>query len=99
MSWLEVIRPDWFDGKHELRLAVRAFFAMRSAIETRQNNPLNHQLLPFLIDNSELDPYQSFLIELIMKNEQCELMDFLVRRQRDWSFMADLSAKVTAISL
>ncbi|UJR33493.1 hypothetical protein I4U23_020938 [Adineta vaga] len=93
ISWLNVIRPDWFDLNNDLRIQVQTYFLMKNIIETRQNHFSNNQILTLLIEYSELDAFQSILIRLIMKNEQWELMNLFVKHQRDWSFMNNLTIK------
>ncbi|CAF0854815.1 unnamed protein product [Adineta ricciae] len=94
ISWLNVIRPDWFDMNNELRIQIKTYLLMKSIIETKQNYVADTKVLSSLIEYSELDAFQSVLIQMIMKNEQWELINVFVKHQRDWSFMNNLTMKL-----
>jgi hypothetical protein len=99
LNWLNIIRPDWFDMNYEIRVQVQTFLTMKNIVETQQNNFPVDMLVSLVIENSELDSYQSIIIQLIMKNEQWELINLFVKHQRDWSFMRTPSTKVKTFSM
>lgn len=94
INWLNIIRPDWFDMNYEIRTQVQTFLTMKNIVETQQTHFPIDMLVSFVIENSDLNAYQSIIIALIMKNEQWELINVFVKYQRDWSFMTTLTIKV-----
>jgi hypothetical protein len=99
LNWLNIIRPDWFDMNDEIRLQVQTFLTIKNIVETQQNNFPVDMLVSLVIEISELDAYQSIIIQLIMKNEQWELINLFVKHQHDWSFMHTPSTKVKMFSM
>ncbi|CAF1278092.1 unnamed protein product [Adineta steineri] len=94
LNWLNIIRPDWFDMNNEIRIQVQTYLTMKNFLETQQNNFPIDRLVSLLIENSELDTYQSLIIQLIIKNEQWELIDLFVTYTRDWTFIHNLPTKL-----
>lgn len=97
MTWLNVIRPDWFESGHEeIRSNVLIFLTIKKLLETRDNHiPLDH-LLPFVLENAQFNPCRVPLMHLMMKSEQWSFIDTFVQQEHDWSFLTSLSTKVDA---
>ena len=95
ITWLNVIRPDWFEiGHEEIRPNVLIFLTIKNLLETRDNHmPLDH-LLPFVVENAQFNLCRVPLMHLMMRSEQWRFIDTFVKQEHDWSFLNGQSTKV-----
>jgi hypothetical protein len=94
MTWLNIIRPDWFDINYEMRLQVQTYLIIKNIIETRENRFFNDTLIQLVLENTELDSYRSVIIHYMMKYEQWTWIELFVKYEHDWSFLHTQSTKV-----
>ena len=94
INWLNIVRPDWFDGNHALRPSVHTFFSVKKFVETRVNNCPMDSLVTLVLDNAELSACRLPVIHLLMRDERWESIHLFAKYHRDWSFLTNLSVKV-----
>ena len=94
INWLNIIRPDWFDGNHALRPSVHMFFSVKKFVETRVNECPMDSLAKLVLDNAELSACRLSVIHLLIRHERWDLIHLFAKYHRDWSFLTNLSVKV-----
>lgn len=94
IHWLNVIRPDWFDGEDQFRSDVLTFFTIENIIQTHENQIHMEKLIPLIMKNHHFSVCRIPLCHWIMENERWNLIESFIKHEHDWSFLNKISAKV-----